>query len=141
MERPERKDIALAFGLVGVLTAVVLVIFGDTRDLDYTWPGQIGVVIIAGPSAWLAGYAFGGMFGHPRAMGWVFACVGACLSTVLGAAIGGTFVLPLLGTIIAPAVLFEQAIANPMIGIIWLAAMAGLHVFVLKSVSCSADGK
>ena len=114
MIRPERRTIAVGIGLVGILTAAALVLFGDTRVLNDTWTGEIGVVIIAGPSAGLAGLVCGGMFGHPHLQGWVLAFMGACLSTLLGAAIAGTFVLPLIGSVIAPTALLDQAIANPI---------------------------
>jgi hypothetical protein len=133
MARPERKDVAVGFGLVGLLTALALVAFGDTRILDATWTGQIGVVIIAGPSAWLAGMACGWMFGRPKAEGWVLAFLGACLSTMLGAAIGGNIVFPILGTIMAPSAILDEAIAHPMIIIVWLALMASMHVILLKT--------
>ncbi|SMX37991.1 hypothetical protein [Octadecabacter ascidiaceicola] len=133
MTRPARKDIAVAFGLVGILTAFALVVFGDLRELHDPWTGPIGVVIIAGPSAWMAGFLFGGMFGQQGAMGWGLALLGACLSTLLGAAIGGTIVLPLFGTIIAPFALLDQAIAHPTIALVWLCLMAVLHLALLKS--------
>jgi hypothetical protein len=63
MSPPKHKDIATAIGLIGMLSATALVVFGDTHDLDSTWISPIGVIFLAGPSAWVAGLIFGGLFG------------------------------------------------------------------------------
>lgn len=107
MSRPKHKDIATAVGLIGMLSATALVVFGDTHDLDSTWISPIGVIFLAGPSGWVAGLIFGGLFGLPGPWGWAALALGAVLPTFLGAAIAGTFVVPLLGTMIAPFELFE----------------------------------
>ena len=135
MSRPKHKDIATAIGLIGMLCATALVVFGDTSDLQGTWIGPIGVICLAGPSAWVAGLIFGGLFGLPGPWGWAAAALSAVLSTFLGAAIAGTFVIPLLGTMIAPFELFEQMLQHPVMLIIWLGLMAGVHVLILKSES------
>lgn len=133
MQRPKRSDIALLFGLIGILTALALVFFGNTDELSYVWVGKAGVVVLAGPSAWLAGLACGGLFGHPGPSGWGAAALGAVMSTILGAGIAGTFVVPVLGTIVAPIALIEEAMFRPVILIAWGLLMTGLHILVLKS--------
>ena len=135
MSRPKHKDIATAIGLIGMLSATALVVFGDTHDLDSKWISPIGVIFLAGPRAWVAGLIFGGLFGLPGPWGWATLALGAVLSTFLGAAIAGTFVVPLLGTMIAPFELFEQMIQHPMMLVVWLGLMAGVHVLILKSES------
>ena len=134
MQTYTRNDVALAISLVGIITAIALVCFGDTRDLDYVWIGRIGVVILAGPGAYFAGLLCGPMFGIPGKWGWLAAAIGAAMSTICGAMIAGTFAVPLLGTFIAPLVLIAEGLHQPLIALIWCASMIGLQVILLKSV-------
>lgn len=76
MSRPKHKDIATAIGLIGMLSATALVVFGDTHDLDSTWISPIGVIFLAGPSAWVAGLIFGGLFGLLGPWGWAALALG-----------------------------------------------------------------
>ncbi|KAG1713588.1 hypothetical protein GQR58_002053 [Nymphon striatum] len=134
MSRPKRSDIALTIGLCGSLSAVALIIFGDTAALDETWINHFGLVFFAGIGAWLSGLLVGGMFGHSGWQGWIVAAIGAVLATQLGALIAGTFVLPVFGSLMAPIILTTEAIDHPSLLITWAVIMSGLHILVLKSV-------
>jgi hypothetical protein len=127
--------IPLGFGMIGALTAIALVYFGNTSDLQHVWVNEIGLVFVAALSAWCAGIACAWLFGKPGHMGWFLAGIGAVVATLLGAAIAGTLIVPIIGTLIAPGMLVGEAVINPPILIIWLALMAGLHLIATKSKS------
>lgn len=127
-----RKRIAELIGVTGILTAVALIIWADVSDLRYVWANEFGMVLIAGPSAYLAGLLTAGLFGHDGRWGWVAAVFGALLSTVLGGAIAGTLLVPAIGTLIAPLfVLLEGAL---LIGVIfvWCTSMTVVHLYAVK---------
>lgn len=129
-----RSDVALMFGLAGAVTALAVALFGNTTDLRHVWVDEVGMVLLAALGAWASGWICGPMFGHPGGWGWFAAAIGAGLSTMLGAAIAGTLMVPFLGTLLAPLILLELALQAPVIVVVWLAAMAGLHIFVVKTV-------
>jgi hypothetical protein len=127
--------IASGFAAIGLCTAVALVAFGNTNDLNHTYVNETGLIIVATVSAGFSGFAFSQFFGRAGQAGWFFAGIGAVTGTVMGAAIAGTVIQPIFGTIIAPLILVSEAIINPPIFIFWLALMAGLHVVALKTKS------
>lgn len=139
MSRPKHSDIAALIGLSGGLCAIAMIVFADTSDLRDTWINEFGLVVLAGGGAWLAGLIFGRMFGHEGWQGWVISALGGIFATVLGAAVAGTFVMPLLGTMIAPMVLITQAFEYPMLFISWAILMSGMHVLILKSENWLVD--
>ena len=132
MKRQNRHFITAAFGGAGLLCAVALISFGDTSDLRHLNASNTHLLLISGPSAAIAGLACAGMFGHGGGWGWFFAGAGALLSTILGAAIGGTLLAPLLGTLFAPMIVFWNLVAFPIAGLLWLTSMAALHFVSLK---------
>lgn len=133
MTPDKRSTIAAAFGLIGFLTGLALVMFGDVRDLRYVWINEVGVVLLAGPCACIAGGMTARMFGKAGGWGWFSACVGGVLATALGSMFAGTLALPVIGSLLAPAVLFYELAHRPIIGIVWLSSIAILHIVVLKT--------
>ena len=132
MPSQTRQYIAIAVGLAGVACALLLVMIGDTRDLRFVWGDAFVVVLLAGPSAWIAGFAVAGGLGHDGAGGWVMSYVASILATLMGAMIAGTFLLPGLGTLFAPATLIANFLATPPLGVAWAAIIAALHYFSMK---------
>lgn len=124
-----RKQIAAAIGLAGLLCSVVLVLLGDTSDLRFVWGNEIVVVVLAGPSAWLAGLAVAGLFGDTTRWGWFGAFVGYVMATAVGAAIAGTVLVPACGTIVAPLILLANFLDYPLVGLGWLLTFVGLQHF------------
>jgi len=133
MSRPKHSDIALTISIIGALSAVALIVFGDTSALNEVWVNRYGLVVVAGVGAWCSGLACGGLFGHPGFIGWVLLALGAVVSTLLGAAIAGTVIIPAFGTLMAPVILVEEGFANPMMLICWAIMMVGIHIVILKS--------
>lgn len=128
-----KNDIAIAIGLIGTITAIALAMSVHPSVLSDVWINRLGMVILAGPSAWLAGLLFGSLFGHQGYLGWLLAFIGACLCTVTGAMIAGTLVFPGIGTLVAPLVLYSEGTRHPLILISWLICMGGLHLILIKS--------
>lgn len=132
MTKPTRFCVAAAFGLAGLLSALALIFWGNTEGLRFVRANNTQLFIVSGPSAAMAGWICARLFGRPEQAGWFLAGVGALLTTVLGAAIGGTLLASAAGTIVAPIVLFWNFIVYPEVGISWVFSMALLHVIVLK---------
>ena len=131
---PARDDnTAAALGLIGMLTAIVLTFTIEPDAVSYLWFGWGGLIPLAGVSAWLAGRLCGPMFGHAGAAGWLFALVGAILSTTAGTMIAGTFVSPFLGTILAPLVVFAEILQTPFLALCWCSAMVALQLWAVEN--------
>lgn len=129
----KRSNIAVAFGIIAMLTATALVLFGDVRDLRYVWVNKTGLVLVAGPSGWLAGLLCGGLFGSRGGWGWLGASLGAVLSTVMGSIIAGSILLPVIGTMVAPLIMAAEIMQGPAIAIVWVLGMGAIHLMILKS--------
>ena len=128
-----RVCIALGFALVGIISACALAAFGETADLQAVRATDVHMILASGPSAFLSGLVFAGLFGRPERFGWFCAGCGALLSTVFGAAIGGTMFVPVIGTIVAPMIVVASLFVFPLVGLAWLASMGLLHIILLKT--------
>ena len=137
MLKPQDDNTAAALGVIGMITAGVIVLTMGTHDEDVLWFGRGGLIVVAGCSAWLAGRLCGGLFGHSGWLGWLKAAFGAFLSTICGAMIGGTFVMPLVGTLFAPLVVVGWIVFVPTLTICWSVAMIALHLWALEAKSFS----
>ena len=73
------------------------------------------------------------MFGKSGLSGWAMAFLGAILTTLLGCAIAGTAIMPVLGTMIAPLAVAVNIATAPGVLFIWLAGMAAMHLCLRKS--------
>jgi hypothetical protein len=68
------------------------------------------------------------LFGRMGAKGWLRAALGAFLSTLLGSAITGTFLIPVIGTIFGPPILFALFFVEPALGALWVACFVVTHL-------------
>lgn len=68
--------------------------------------------------------------GHPGQGGWVAALWGILLICFIGALVGGTLALPLYGTMFGPMLLGLALLGSPMITILWIGVLLGVHVLI-----------
>lgn len=132
LDHQQRMIVSAAFGLSGFACAVGLMLFGDTSPVYEIGANNSLLLVVSGPSAAVAGFACGGLFGHHSHWGWFGAGFGGILATLLGAMLGGTLLAPLIGTVWAPPLLFANLITFPLSGLVWVASMAGLHTFIRR---------
>lgn len=88
MSDTNRIQITAAIGLVGLITAVTLILTDAMRDVSHAWTGAAGFICLAAIGAAAAGYICAGLFGRNGVWGWWCAGCGAVSSMALGA-VGG----------------------------------------------------
>jgi len=133
MTKQNQISMAAALGVAGTLCATGMIVFGDTRDLAFVNATPVHMLVVSGPSAALAGWMCRGLFGRRGGIGWFFAGAGAFLATLLGAAIGGTLIVPMTGTIFAPLIVFWNLVVYPWAGLVWLFTMMSVHILAFKT--------
>lgn len=116
--------VIVAIGAIGALTGFMV-----SRAEDFAG-GWTGLVLLAGFGALFGGATAVWAFGHAGPLGWLRALAGALLATAMGAAIPGGLLLPLDGAVIAALFVFSAIVTHPDVLLIWLAGMAGLHLWV-----------
>lgn len=126
-----RWTIALMLAIAGAVylwSALSTEIGGIVRDND-DWPLILAWASAAAfAGAGIAGVIVASGFGRSGAAGWLVAAVSGAVATLLGGAFGGTFILPVYGTITGPFVVVGYARANPWLFVVWAVLMAAVHL-------------
>ncbi|MEM6277267.1 MAG: hypothetical protein AAF714_09975 [Pseudomonadota bacterium] len=78
--------------------------------------------------AWIGGLLFAGAYGKPGYFGWGEALVAALLSVAVGGAVGGTCIVPVIGTVLGPIFLFQLSFESPLAALAVLLAFATIHL-------------
>lgn len=78
--------------------------------------------------AGIAGIIVASGFGRAGPAGWILAYISGAVATLLGGAFGGTFILPVYGTITGPFVVVGYARNNPWLFLVWAVLMAAVHL-------------
>jgi hypothetical protein len=131
----QRWAIALLMAIAGALY-LWAALFGEISR--YTAREEISTLILAWATAaafagaGLAGFIVASGFGRAGWTGWAIAFACGIVATILGGAIGGTFIIPVYGTISGPFVVVGYAQENPSLMGIWAVLMAGVHLTSLK---------
>ncbi len=68
------------------------------------------------------------LFGRTGVKGGLVAVLGAFLSTLLGSAIAGTLLMPIIGTFFGPAMIFFFIFMLPPYGALWAACFVATHL-------------
>jgi len=133
-QRIARWQIAAGFACLGGLIAAYLFTLDQTsEDLDRLGRGNVAYIVAAAAvGAYLAGLLFAGLFGRPGPRGWGLAALGLIAATLVGSAIGGTFVVPIAGTLTAPFLLYGIAREAPWLLVLWAAGGAALHLWARR---------
>ncbi len=125
---------ALAFFLVGICSAVLGYL--AVLHLDHTaffeplsWY-QTWIIVASGLGGMTALFLSGDRMGQAGAAGAMRAVAGAIWMTFIGALIGGTFGLPLYGTMFGPFIVVVTLIGAPILAMLWAFNLFGVHMLM-----------
>jgi len=123
---------AMLIGLTGGCVGVVMEVIRATPSMRAEWlPGQGWLVpLVAFPGAALAGALCTWSFGRAGPAGWFWALGGAVMTTILGGALGGTFLMAGIGTVMGAATVVAYLVQFPLLLSVWLALMACTHLIL-----------
>jgi hypothetical protein len=114
--------------------AILIAMSGASVMAAMTGPHSIdaGGVVAAACGAFIAGTVGAPLFGQADRQGIVMACLGAVLTTVMGAAIGGlgygTVTAEPIAIFIAPMIVGAMILSSAHVLLVWLTTMAGAHL-------------
>lgn len=132
---PQRLRLGLALGGAGLITCAAI-FGGDPATWGRTTGSELWFLLwflaASAVGAFAAGLATAGLFGGAGGRGWAVAGFGSLLSTGLGGALGGTLVLPGLGTIWGALIVGRLMVERPVIVPIWACAMAAVHLYARR---------
>ena len=126
----QRFLIALALAAAGIIYAVGAFLdefSGFEGDRQSMASVLLWFLPLAGLGAFISGILLASGFGRPGKVGWVLALATGFVATALSGAIGGTFLFPGFGTGLGPLFALGHMVQFPLLTILWLALMAGVH--------------
>lgn len=127
----QRWAIALLMAIAGAVylwAALFGEITGFTRREDSSTLILAWATAAAFAGAGLAGFIVASGFGRDGWAGWLIAFACGIVATILGGAFGGTFIIPVYGTISGPFVVVGYAQENPLLLSVWAVLMVGVHL-------------
>jgi hypothetical protein len=120
-----RTSTALLCALSGLATLFAMGARPGTGDLP--------LFLVAGSGAFVGGFVFAGLFGHPGRIGGAMAASAAVLATLTGAALaGGAYGLlvgpTLAGFVVGPAAVGHDILSRPVVLLAWVGTMTLTHL-------------
>ncbi|MEP1207850.1 MAG: hypothetical protein ABJM29_00005 [Rhizobiaceae bacterium] len=131
----QRILIAVALCAAGIIYALAAFL-----DEIAGYPGERGnmmsIIIwflpLSGIGALISGLLLASGFGRPGKMGWFWALITGVVATALSGAVGGTLIFPGFGTGLGPVFALGHMVQFPLLTMVWLALMVGLHMLARK---------
>ncbi|PRY26467.1 hypothetical protein CLV78_101563 [Aliiruegeria haliotis] len=131
LTRGQRWATGLAVAATGAIYGLVMVWNGFAGLGEVDGDTTTALIWMTG-SAWigalLAGTLCAPLFGRADAVGWLWSLLGWTLASLLGGAIGGTFVLPVYGTLFGPLFVFGNMVETPWLLPLWLVLIVPTHL-------------
>jgi uncharacterized membrane protein YeaQ/YmgE (transglycosylase-associated protein family) len=111
---------------------VVTQLGGGTEILRPLSNYDIWAIIAGGIGAACGLYLGRDWFGHENWQGWVKMAIGTVIVTFMASVVGGTFALPLYGTMFGPLSVAMTLFGSPLLLIIWVATLVIAHLQTRK---------
>jgi len=126
----------LSFAMVGECSAgrgFLAVIHLDRTALfdGLSW-SQIWIITAASIGGMVALFLSGDRLGQEGAKGALRGVAGGLWVTFVGALVGGTLALPVYGTMFGPFLVFVTLIGAPMLSLLWIVSLTGVHLLMGK---------